>query len=186
MPPALKRLETTSQLFAPAPQLPGGTDPSRLAGAALIRDFGRLENSAPISETVKRSSLRIAYRCCGCSGDLAQSIQQFVQRRELLISLTEQDLIDRMFPGVYRALIKEVRATGILGGAIPLGLRGIPLSVTHLGESRTRIKRSANPFAPPVELPTCFPVIWLRLPNMSWALRSSKGPFRIRPPTTRK
>ncbi|HKH45513.1 MAG TPA: fibronectin type III domain-containing protein [Thermoanaerobaculia bacterium] len=149
--------------LAPAPQLPGGTDPSRLAGAALLRDFGRLEeqrtairDGKEIEFTHRLSLLRLL------GGDPAQSMQQFIQRRELLVSLTERDLIDRMFPGVYRAVIKDVRATGILGGIIHPRLHGIPLTITHRGESRTRIKRSANPFAPPVELPKCFPDIPFR------------------------
>jgi Fibronectin type III domain len=141
-----------------AHQLPGGTDPSRLAGAALLRDFGRLEeqrsairDGKELEFTHRVSLLRLL------GGDPLQFLQQFVQRRELLVSLTERDLIDRMFPGVYRVLIKDIRAIGVLGGTIDPRLHGIPLTVTHRGESRTRIKRSANPFAPPVELPTCFP-----------------------------
>lgn len=144
--------------LTPATQLPGGSDPSRLAGAALLRDFGRLEeqrtairDGKEIEFTHRLSLLRLL------GGDPLQSIQQLVQKRELLVSLTERDLIDRMFPGVYRAVVKDVRATGILTGAVGTLLRGIPLSITHLGESRTRIKRSANPFAPPIELPACFP-----------------------------
>jgi hypothetical protein len=144
--------------LAQASQLPGGTDPSRLAGAALLRDFGRLEeqrtairDGKEIEFTHRLSLLRLL------GGDPVQSLQQFLQRRELLVSLTERDLIDRMFPGVYRAVIKDVRVTGILGGSLDPLLQGIPLTITHLGESRTRIKRSANPFAPPVELPSCFP-----------------------------
>jgi hypothetical protein len=141
-----------------AHQVPGGTDPSRMAGAALLRDFGRLEeqrtsirDGKEIEFTHRVSLLQLL------GGDPVQFVQQFLQRRELLVSLTERDLIDRMFPGVYRVLIKDVRVTGILGGALGPLVRGIPLSVTHRGDSRTRIKRSANPFAPPVELPTCFP-----------------------------
>lgn len=144
--------------LAQAPQLPGGTDASRLAGAALLRDFGRLEeqrlgirDGKELEFTHRVSLLRLL------GADPVQFLQQFIQRRELLVSLTERDLIDRMFPGVYRAVIKDVRVTGILGGTIPARLPGIPLSLTHLGESRTRIKRSSNPAAPPTELPTCFP-----------------------------
>lgn len=146
--------------LAPAPQLPGGTDPSRLAGAALLRDIGRLEeqrtgirDGKEIELTHRLSLLRLL------GGDPSLSIQQFLQKRELLVSLTERDLLDRMFPGVYRAVIKEIRATGVLAGDIDPRLHGIPLTITHLGESRTRIKRSANPAAPPVELPGCFPKI---------------------------
>lgn len=142
----------------PAPQLPGGTDPSRLAGAALLRDFARLEeqrtairDGKEIEFTHRLSLLRLL------GGDPALSIQQLLTQRQVLVSLTERDLLDRMFPGVYRALIKDISATGILGTNIDPRLHGIPLSITHLGESRTRIKRSANPFAPPIELPDCFP-----------------------------
>jgi hypothetical protein len=138
-----------------AAQLPGGTDPSRLAGAALLRDFGRLEEQRTAIRDGKEIEFTHRLSLLRLLG--GASLQQLIQRRELLVSLTERDLLDRMFPGVYRAVIKDVRVTGIVGGTLDARLAGIPVTLTHLGVSRTRIKRSANPSAPPLELPDRFP-----------------------------
>jgi hypothetical protein len=56
---------------------------------------------------------------------------------------------------VYRALIKEVRVLGVFSTA-PTVAQSLPVVLTHLGDSRLRVKRDANPFAPPIELPACF------------------------------
>lgn len=159
-----------------AAQLPGGSDRSRLAGAALLRDFGRLEEQRTAVRDPKEIELTHRVSLLRLLGGDAAAIDQFVQRRELLVSLTERDLLDRMFPGVYRALIKDVRATGVLTGTIDPRLHGIPLSITHLGESRTRVRRNANPFAPPLQLPQCFP------PTDAAFARAVLGPALRRPP----
>jgi hypothetical protein len=142
----------------PAPQLPGGTDAARLAGAVLLRDLGRLEERRTAITDGKELEFTHRLSLLKLLGGNALNFQQFLTSRELIVSLTERDLIDRMFPGVYRALIKEVRVTGVFG-SLPVGglVGGVPLTITHLGESRTRIKRSANPLAPPLALPDCFP-----------------------------
>jgi hypothetical protein len=144
--------------LAPAPQLPGGTDPARLAGAALLRDLGRLEERRTGITDGKELEFTHRLSLLKLLGNSVPNFQQFLQSRELVIRLTEGDLIDRMFPGVYRAIIKEVRVTGVFG-AVPVGglLGGVPLTITHLGESRTRIKLGANTAAPPLALPECFP-----------------------------
>lgn len=147
----------------PAAQLPAGTDPSLFAGAALLRDIGRLEQQRTSLQDGRETEFPIRlslFRLLG--GDpLAPLVTpgeftRFLSTREAVVRLTEGDLIDDRYPGIYRALIKEIRVSGILK-TTPLGALtgGIPISITHLGESRTRIKRNANPFAPPLKLPEC-------------------------------
>src|SRR6185295_17317696 len=147
-----------------AAQLPAGTDPSLFAGAALLRDVGRLEQQRTSLQDGKETEFPIRlslFRLLG--GDPLNALTtpgefpRFLSTREAVVRLTEGDLLDERYPGVYRALIKEIRVTGVLK-TLPLGSAaggGIPLSITHLGESRTRIKRGANPAAPPLRLPEC-------------------------------
>src|SRR5207253_375926 len=47
-------------------------------------------------------------------------LPRFLSTREAVVSLTESDLIDDRYPGIYRALIKEVRLAGIFN-TLPLG-----------------------------------------------------------------
>lgn len=163
--------------LVPAPQLPGGTDPSRLAGAALLRDLGRLEERRTAVTDGKELEFTHRLSLLRLLGGSALNFQQFLQTGELLINLRESDLIDRMFPGIYRALIKEVGVTGIFA-TVPVGglLGGVPLTITHLGESRTRIKLGSNTAAPPLSLPDCFPS------SPSSFSRAVVGPARIFPP----
>ncbi|MEA2600659.1 MAG: large repetitive protein [Acidobacteriota bacterium] len=146
-----------------AAQLPAGTDPSLFAGAALLRDIGRLEQQRTSLQDGKETEFPVRlslFRLLG--GDPVNAVTtpgefaRFLSTREAVVRLTESDLVDDRYPGVYRALIKEIRIAGIFN-TTPLGALtgGIPISVTHLGESRTRIKRSANPVAPPLRLPEC-------------------------------
>jgi hypothetical protein len=147
----------------PAAQLPAGTDPSLFAGAALLRDIGRLEQQRTSLQDGRETEFPVRlslFRLLG--GDPAVPLAtpgefaRFLSTREAVVQLTEGDLIDDRYPGIYRALIKEIRISGILK-TTPLGALtgGIPISITHLGESRTRIRRNANPFAPPLKLPEC-------------------------------
>jgi hypothetical protein len=146
-----------------ATQLPAGTDPSLFASAVLLRDLGRLDQQRTSLRDPKETEFTVRlslFRLLG--GDPASPIatpgefSRFLSTREAVVRLTEAGLIDERSPGVYRALIKEVRLSGIFN-TTPAGsvTGGIPVSVTHLGESRTRIKRSANPNAPPLQLPEC-------------------------------
>lgn len=146
-----------------AAQLPAGTDPSLFAGAVLLRDIGRLEQQRTSLQDGKETEFTIRlslFRLLG--GDVTNPVAtpgefaRFLTTREAVIRLSESDLIDERSPGVYRALIKEIHVSGIFN-ATPLGALtgGVPISVTHLGESRTRIKRNANPSAPPLRLPEC-------------------------------
>ncbi|HEV2853175.1 MAG TPA: fibronectin type III domain-containing protein [Thermoanaerobaculia bacterium] len=146
-----------------AAQLPAGTDPSLFAGAALLRDIGRLEQQRTSLQDGREIEFPVRlslFRLLG--GDPLNPLtapgefSRFLSTREAVVRLTEAGLVDERYPGVYRALISEVRLLGIFNAA-PLGAvtGGIPVSITHLGESRTRVKRNANPAAPPLKLPEC-------------------------------
>ncbi|WP_029919685.1 fibronectin type III domain-containing protein [Nevskia soli] len=146
-----------------APMLPGGADSGRFAAAALLRDLGKLEQQRTTVQDGK--DLEVTHRLSlarllgsgvgGLFGD-------FLTRREAVIHLDESQLTDRMFPGMYRVLLKDIRVSGLFA-TVPtlLASTGIPLSITHLGASSTRVKRRANPAAPPIDLPD-----FLRLPNL--------------------
>lgn len=170
--------ERYDAIVSPAPQLPAGTDPGLFAGARLVRDVGRLEQQRTSLQDGTESEFPIRlslFRLLG--GDPANAGTQpgefarFLSTREAVVRLTEQDLLDQRFPGVYRALIKEVRVSGVFN-VPPAGsvTGGIPISVTHLGESRTRIKRNANPTAPPLKLPEC-----VKLTETDFALAASSS-----------
>jgi hypothetical protein len=154
--------ETYDSHLPAAPLLPGGSDAGRFAAAALIRDLGRLEQQRTFVEDGK--DIEVTHRLSlsrllgtGATG----SFGAFLARREAVLHLDETQLADRMFPGMYRLLLEEVRVSGLFGGPPNLSAAtSIPLTVTHLGPSSTRVKRGANPAAPPTELPDC-----LRLPQ---------------------
>jgi hypothetical protein len=163
-------------LLPPATQLPAGTDPSLFAGAALLRDLGRLEQQRTSLQDGKETEMTIRLSLLRLLGGdplnlvtTPGELPRFLSTREAVVSLTESDLIDDRYPGIYRALIKEVRVAGIFN-TLPLGSTtgGVPISLTHLGTSRTRIKRSANPAAPPLKLPEC-----VHLTEEDFALQAS-------------
>jgi hypothetical protein len=142
-----------------AAQLPGGSDPSFLSGAALVRDLGQLERQRVAVTDGK--SLQITHRLsiqALLGGDPIRFLE-FLQTGRLNLDLSTQNLVDIHYPGVYRALIKEIRVAGVFpsgaGGLSPHD--GIPVTITQLGESRTRIKEGANATAPPIALPSCLP-----------------------------
>ncbi|HEY3566764.1 MAG TPA: fibronectin type III domain-containing protein [Thermoanaerobaculia bacterium] len=150
-------------LLPAATQLPAGTDPSLFAGAALLRDLGRLEQQRTSLQEGRETELTIRLSLLRLLGGdplnlvaTPGELPRFLSTREAVVSLTESELVDDRYPGIYRALIKEVRVAGLFN-ALPLGSTtgGVPISVTHLGTSRTRIKRGANPAAPPLKLPEC-------------------------------
>lgn len=181
-----------------ATQLPAGTDPSLFAGAALLRDIGRLEQQRTSLQDGKETEFPVRlslFRLLG--GDPTNAaitpgeFSRFLSTREAVVHLTESDLIDERYPGVYRALIKEIRVSGIFN-TTPLGAAtgGIPISITHLGESRTRIKRSANPAAPPLRLPECVRLteedFGLRAADQAALERAVERAFRTVPLATRR
>jgi hypothetical protein len=49
----------------------------------------------------------------------------------------------------------DVKPVGLfaVGGALPVLPTSVPLTITHLGPSRIRVRRDANPDAPPITLP---------------------------------
>lgn len=136
--------------LTPAAQMPGGTDPTRLAGAAVLRDLGRLEQQRIGMHDGKEMEVTQAI-------PLDELLPELQRNGQAVVDLTESDLIDSRLPGFYRAMIKEVRLHGVLasGASARLVRGGVPIVVTHLGENRTRVKRGANPAAPPIELPDC-------------------------------
>ncbi|MDP3858586.1 MAG: fibronectin type III domain-containing protein [Stagnimonas sp.] len=150
---------------SPAPA-PGGAHPEWLAGSALLRDLNRLEQQR--TGLLDGKELEFTHRI-SLSRLLggATEFTAFRLAREAVVELTQLDLIDRSFPGVYRALIKDVRVHGVfaglgVGGAPLLG--SVPVTLTHLGESRTRIRLRSNPGAPPLALP-----VGLALTAEAWA-----------------
>lgn len=145
--------------LALAPQLPGGRDQTRLAGAALLRDLGRLEQQRTALSTGKDVVFTHRVSLARLLGGDPTELARFLEHGEIVVELDERELLDGAFPGVHRALIQQLDVTGILADT-PTGtgqLTGIPLTATHLGESRTRIKPDANPYAPPLGPPECFP-----------------------------
>ena len=140
----------------PAPQLPGGTDKGLFAGDALLRDLGKLEQQR--ASILDGKELEITQRISiqDLLGNDRARFLELLRNGQLFVHLDEQALLDRKFPGLYRALIKDVKVFGQFLGATELPLAAaIPFMLTHLGPSRTRVKKSSNPSAPPIELPSC-------------------------------
>lgn len=151
--------------IAPAPQMPGGLDDSFLAGASMLRDFNALETAR--TQLLEGKELTLTHRFslfkllggvgdpATATGTIAKTIKEFLSGGKLILRLSEESIIDASFPGLYRVLISDIRPIGVFGAAttalssLPLTL---PLTITHLGPARTRIKRLANPVAPPVVL----------------------------------
>ncbi|MDQ6948233.1 MAG: fibronectin type III domain-containing protein [Actinomycetota bacterium] len=173
--------------LTPAPQMPGGADPTRLAGAAMVRDFNHLERqrtrllTGKEIEVTHRLSL---YRILGGVGDPTSAVgaaaggfSTFLGNGKMLLHLSEDALVDRSFPGLYRSLITDVRPIAVFGptapGSLPLPV-SIPLSVTHTGPARTRVKRDANPAAPPVRIP---PSLTVGLQQFSDTIMLGKFPL---------
>lgn len=152
--------------LTPAPDLPGGADASLFAGLAVLRDFNRLDVQRTkllnAKETVVTLRLSLFKLLGGIGspanfvGDAANLFQTFLKGGPLLLNLNEETLIEQGFPGLYRALIVDVKPIGLLSAVsntVPILPSGIPLTITHMGRSRIRIKRDSNPSAPPILLP---------------------------------
>ncbi|HSW11800.1 MAG TPA: hypothetical protein VLI06_03100 [Solimonas sp.] len=152
--------------LTPAPQLPGGADPSLLGGPALLRDLNLLD--AQRAKLLEGKEMVLTHRLslfrllggtgdpAAASGEVLKALNEFLSGGRLVLRLTEDVLVDQGFPGLYRVLISDIRPVGVFGQAVskaqyllPLSL---PLTITHLGPARTRVKRDANPSAPPLEL----------------------------------
>ncbi|MBK5306856.1 MAG: hypothetical protein JJD92_09240 [Frankiaceae bacterium] len=137
-----------------APQLPGG-DTSRLfASALLLRDLEKLDHARTDMKDGRETDIthRISLRdLLGDAGFTA-----LLSRGEVVLPLHADTQLRPSYPGIYRALIKEIRPALSLQTAatsvVPAGL-SIPITLTHLGENRARIKRDGNPSAPPLSPP---------------------------------
>ena len=150
----------------PAPQLPGGSDPLLLSGAAMLHDFNvldRVRTSLTDGKEMVFTHRLSLFKLLGGVGDVttavstaAQTVKQFLGGGKLLLSLTEEALIDNQFPGLYRVLISDIRPLGLFGSstsalsALPTTL---PLTITHLGPASTRVRNDSNPHSPPLRLP---------------------------------
>ncbi|HEX2081459.1 MAG TPA: hypothetical protein VHG08_27395 [Longimicrobium sp.] len=149
-----------------APQLPGGSDASRLAGAALLRDLHRLE--AQRAGLLDGKEMEVTFRLSlsrllGDTGAVvtappAAGFAEFLAAGQLLLRIGEGDLLDRAFPGLYRTLIQSIGVTGVFASGQVASPSGVPLTITHLGTARTRIRRGANPASPPVAPPPAAPL----------------------------
>jgi hypothetical protein len=154
----------------PAPQMPGGTDPTIMGGAAVLRDLNRLDLARlrirDPKEVVLNHRLSL-YRLLGGTGDPATAVppasgglDRLLSGGQVLVRLSEESLLDAGFPGLYRAMISDVRVTGVFRAATAANAalpQGVGLTLTHLGESRMRVRRDANPAAPPLVLSECLP-----------------------------
>lgn len=146
-----------------APRLPGGDDETLMAGLALLRDINLLDRERTRVLDGKEVILTQRVSLFGLHGGVgdplsatgaaAAEIARLASGGQLLIKLTEEALLEQRYPGLYRAMVVDIKPVGLLAGAAPALPAGIPLSVTHAGPSRMRVKRAANPDAPPITAP---------------------------------
>jgi hypothetical protein len=166
-----------------APLLPGANDPGLFASAALVRDLGKLDDQQ--TQLLDGKAMEVTQRLSLLNlmgGDRATFLQ-FLASGRALLDLREEVMLDRKLPGLYRALIQEVRVSALFGEGTLSPATGIPVAITHLGPSFTRIKRGANPVAPPLQLSPCVaggPDFLIFLLNR----RFHFPPFPIIPPHT--
>ncbi len=142
--------------ITPAPQLPGGNDAHRFSASELLRDLGALERQRTQLADGKELELtqRVSLRYLLGTG--FDTLLDAASGGSVTLQLTEAGLLDRMFPGTYRALIKEIGVAAQFKQVLPAGvvpMLGFPVRLTHLGESRTRIKKDGNPSSPPLHVP---------------------------------
>ena len=135
-------------------QLPGGQSPGRLAGERLVVDISRLVESQLRQDTGREmlitqrlsvfSLLQAAQPLNALSGSSpTDALKRLLLGQDLILDLSEEALLDGAHPGAHRALIERVRLTGVVSGIVsPAAV--LPVQVTHLGASRTRVKRSAT------------------------------------------
>jgi hypothetical protein len=164
---AFNVLSDSYTLGAAAPYLPGGNDPMLFAGAALLRDLEKLEQARANLTDGKEFEVvqRISLKSLSTADHISGLVGSLLRGGNVLLDLTEAALVDGAHPGLYRCLIKDIRAYGQLseipgapsatGGTHATDVAGVsvPLTLTHLGTSSTRVKPTANPAAPPRMLP---------------------------------
>ena len=137
----------------PTTQLPGGSDASLFGGAALLRDLDALDQQRTALLDGKDVPLPVPVSILDdlLGGD-ATRFADLLRDGRVIVHLTEAALLDARTPGVYRALIEEVSVSGVFDAATPLSASfALPVAVTHLGPSQTRISLRANPNAPPTQ-----------------------------------
>jgi hypothetical protein len=142
-----------STALTPAPLLPGGGSPRLLASAQLLRDLSRLAHARTEVRDGREFELLHRVSLRRLLGDAA--FATFLANGDVVVPLDADAMLSPTFPGLYRALIKEIRPSlSAPGGLTPLpSALAVPLTVTHLGESRTRVRRHANSASPPLEVP---------------------------------
>ena len=133
-----------------APHLPGGTSPGRFAGERLLVDLSRLveqqlrQNLGKETLLTQRFSLFDLLRTAHQDGaSPADALQRLLLGQDVIIELSEQALLDATHPGAHRALIHRVRLVGLVTGVVDPATV-LPVQLTHLGSSRTRVKREAS------------------------------------------
>ncbi len=133
-----------------APHLPGGTNPRRFAGERLLVDLSRLVEQQLRQDVgremllTQRLSLFDLLRTAQQDGaSPADALQRLLFGQDVIIELSEQALLDATHPGAYRALIHRVRLVGLATGVVDPATV-LPVQLTHLGPSRTRVKREAS------------------------------------------
>lgn len=155
---------------APAYQMPGGSDSALFAGARLLRDLNLLEQDLVHLTDGKEVEVRrrlSLFQLLGGVGDpltaTGLALGRFVDflcTGQAVIDLRPEALLDSSAPGVYRALIKDVKVFALAkpptDNSRPF-TNGLAVTLSHDGKSRTRIKRDSNPAAPPVTLPRVLP-----------------------------
>jgi hypothetical protein len=159
---AFNVLSDNYALGAGAPYLPGGSDPMLFAGAALVRDLEKLEQARANLTDGKEFEVvqRISLKAVAGADNITGLVGSLMRGGNVLLDLKEATLVDTVYPGLYRCLIKDIRAYGQLSEipvaptstgthAFDLAGAAVPLTLTHLGPSSTRIKPTANPSAPP-------------------------------------
>ena len=128
----------------------GGTSPGRFAGERPVADLSRLvehqlrqDNGREMLLT-QRVSLFSLLQEAQPANPLApaDALKRLLLGQDVLIELSEQALLDSTHPGAYRALIHRVRLTGVVSGLVEPSTV-LPVQLTHLGPSRTRVKRDA-------------------------------------------
>lgn len=156
--------------FTPATQLPGGTDTGLFSAAAILRDLRLLEQD--LIRLTDGRELRLTrrlslFRLLGGIGDPLTAtglalgrFADFLRTGRAAIELVPEMILDTSSPGVYRALIDGVRVVGLARASAfntPAGFPGLSVTISHGGSSSIRIRRDANPSAPPVALPDGLP-----------------------------
>jgi hypothetical protein len=145
-------LELTAGRLPEAPQLPGGTGRTRHVAETLLSDLNRLDDErlglvdGKQMLVTKRISLGTLSAAAGISpsaptGTPTGSIlARLLLGEPVAVRLDEGDLLDGTNPGSYRALISDIRVFAQVLPPVGASTQ-IPVSISHSGISRTRVRR---------------------------------------------